>query len=217
MESRKYKLKADYTPEAWQEHLKKQREHNKRRKEEGKSYHKNKSDCTPEEWEQLMQRQRDCLERKKQESPEAWEERKERKNAARKKRYHEDPQYREQQLKRTREHKRRALTDREAAFKAYTTWAKNRELAFDLTREEAFPMFDRACEYCGRTPEQTGRLSGLDRVDSKKKFYRTGNVVPCCKQCNYAKLDSNVDDFHALVRMIYENHQAKQTIPAAAV
>lgn len=68
------------------------------------------------------------------------------------------------------------------------------------------------CAYCSRPPqnrfhritivgnrrlkdeEPTFLYSGIDRVDSAKG-YVPGNVVPCCKFCNYAKMNRTLDEF----------------------
>jgi len=47
-------------------------------------------------------------------------------------------------------------------------------------------------------------VNGLDRVDSLKS-YTLDNVVPCCTQCNLAKLDYSLDEFKKWVSACY-NH-----------
>lgn len=80
------------------------------------------------------------------------------------------------------------------------------------------------CFYCGRPPSNCAtaysgndeitkeRLdssyfiyNGLDRIDSDGK-HTTDNVVPCCADCNYAKLDRSQDDFFSWIKMVHNNH-----------
>jgi hypothetical protein len=78
---------------------------------------------------------------------------------------------------------------------------------FDLTDEEFFVLTKQNCYYCGTKPSAiiynsngNGRsatpyiYNGVDRVDSSKG-YTPDNVVPCCKQCNRAKMDMDVKEF----------------------
>lgn len=68
------------------------------------------------------------------------------------------------------------------------------------------------CVYCSKSPENkfhrttwigkrrvksvepTFLYSGIDRVDPSKG-YIPGNVVPCCKFCNYAKMNRTLKEF----------------------
>ena len=47
--------------------------------------------------------------------------------------------------------------------------------------------------------------NGIDRVDNALG-YTTGNVVPCCKQCNHAKSDMPYADFMAWIARLTEYH-----------
>jgi len=46
--------------------------------------------------------------------------------------------------------------------------------------------------------------SGIDRLDSSKG-YEPGNVVPCCKQCNWAKNDIAYDKFLEWIERVHFN------------
>jgi len=48
-------------------------------------------------------------------------------------------------------------------------------------------------------------INGLDRVDSSKGYIKD-NVVTCCENCNRAKLDLTQQEFFAMIKSIYENH-----------
>ncbi len=90
--------------------------------------------------------------------------------------------------------------------------AKKRKKAWALTIVEFISIIYQNCHYCGVNPSTTvnpttGRgleasraqecfitYNGIDRVDSSKG-YEIGNVVPCCEQCNRAKLDYTASKF----------------------
>lgn len=84
------------------------------------------------------------------------------------------------------------------------------------------------CHYCGTEPSHVikdymhdsktkGRnkkvsdtvvlYNGLDRIDSDIG-YKSGNVVPCCRACNVAKLAMSQEDFKEHIKKIY-HHWAK--------
>lgn len=98
----------------------------------------------------------------------------------------------------------------------------------DLTFEQFIELSQQNCFYCGVAPSNiTNRLdskcrndrrkrenqfagekgtfiyNGLDRVDPNK-CHDLSNVVPCCKDCNRAKLAMTIDDFESWVKRIYE-------------
>lgn len=83
---------------------------------------------------------------------------------------------------------------------------------FSLTKEDAYKMFSANCHYCNLPPsnvylnKRSGlpetKYSGIDRVDSSKG-YTVENTVPCCKQCNYAKLTMTEQEFYDWVKRVY--------------
>ena len=62
--------------------------------------------------------------------------------------------------------------------------AKKRELYCDLPFVEYCELVKQLCFYCEGSLPVTG--TGLDRIDSDLG-YVSGNVRPCCRQCNVAK------------------------------
>jgi len=87
-------------------------------------------------------------------------------------------------------------------FSTYQTGAKKKGREFTLTVDEFQELILQPCYYCGVEPSNvhvTSRgvesyYSGIDRVDSRGG-YTSDNVVPCCKECNYAKSDKLLIDF----------------------
>lgn len=83
---------------------------------------------------------------------------------------------------------------------------------FSLTKEDAYQLFSKNCYYCNLPPsnvylnKRSGlpevKYSGIDRLDSSKG-YTVENTVPCCKQCNYAKLTMTEQEFYAWINRVY--------------
>jgi len=93
----------------------------------------------------------------------------------------------------------------------YKQGARKRALEWRLTDDEARHMFHQPCHYCGLPPqgtfslgypESTIRYNGIDRVDNTEG-YVPGNVVACCKYCQYMKRDLTLDFFLQQVEKIY--------------
>lgn len=106
-----------------------------------------------------------------------------------------------------------------AVFTRYKTGAKTRNLEFSLTFEQYKEIAIQNCFYCGIAPIKynvydtgggtavksartthesygvaTIHINGIDRKDNDKG-YVVGNVVPCCRVCNRAKLDNSYQEF----------------------
>jgi hypothetical protein len=90
-------------------------------------------------------------------------------------------------------------------FARYMWGARNKEIIFLLTFNEFIEMIKTNCAYCGveprpfnawtahkhrKTPEEFEtywiKANGVDRIKNEDG-YKNGNVLPCCKECNYAK------------------------------
>lgn len=90
------------------------------------------------------------------------------------------------------------LPDGEAAFNllyaSYRCAAYNRDLDFFIEKPEFKELTQKNCFYCGKHPSVTYKSSlsggylynGIDRRDNFKGYVE-GNVVPCCKYCNWMK------------------------------
>lgn len=63
---------------------------------------------------------------------------------------------------------------------------KTPEEAWNLTKEMYVVLISNPCYYCECPIGEVG--VGLDRLDNSKG-YISGNVVPCCKECNTARND----------------------------
>ena len=112
--------------------------------------------------------------------------------------------------------KPRGIAHRNQLFSNYRLGAIRRELDWDLSLELFSKLISQNCYYCGTSPTPpssinlkkfpTGPISfnGLDRVDNRQG-YTVGNIVACCKDCNYAKGTRSISQFKKWVQRIYSN------------
>lgn len=88
--------------------------------------------------------------------------------------------------------------------------AKTRGLSFDLTFDEFKTLRKNPCHYCGGAlPETTG---GLDRIDNSIG-YEHGNVLPCCKDCNFHRGNKwTVAEAEIAIRAVVEYRRRRQLV-----
>lgn len=92
--------------------------------------------------------------------------------------------------------------NRRDILRSYKSGAKDRNRTWNISDDEATFLFESDCHYCGMAPSNRahsqGRVpyyyNGIDRIDNKIG-YESGNVIPCCRRCNFAKGTSNYADF----------------------
>lgn len=70
--------------------------------------------------------------------------------------------------------------------------AKKKGLPFDITKEDYAELISQGCFYCSGKLSQSGY--GLDR-QTNSLGYTKKNCVPCCKTCNVAKNEMDVQGF----------------------
>lgn len=106
------------------------------------------------------------------------------------------------------------------AVRYWINYSKNRKRSgnyrdFTLAFEVVKALIFMPCHYCGALPtprpepcfyERRYKLPlapshGLDRINPIMG-YVPGNVVPCCSQCNTAKLDMSYDEFKGFIRRV---------------
>jgi hypothetical protein len=98
-------------------------------------------------------------------------------------------------------------------FGAYRLKDKNKKYFNDLTLEHLRSEIIKGCIYCGDTEHV-----GLDRLDNKKG-HEKANVVPCCYDCNCARMDNfSYEEMLVIGRTIreikrirYENRKINST------
>ena len=100
----------------------------------------------------------------------------------------------------------------------YRHEADKRGLIFELTKEQFAEMTKKDCFYCSRKPGQVIQAkrcngsytyNGIDRLNSSKD-YTTDNCVPCCKRCNFMKMEMTVEEFVTACRSIVNHFDQKQ-------
>lgn len=106
-------------------------------------------------------------------------------------------------------------------YRKYRETAQSKGRAFDLTLEQFRAMTDAPCYYCGRVKtklmKRTNSLgnayeracNGLDRFDNDKG-YTMENSVPCCEDCNRAKLRMTAQQYIDLCHLVAVRHDATQ-------
>lgn len=107
-------------------------------------------------------------------------------------------------------------------FNSYRTKCTKKRVTFDITFDEFLKITSLNCHYCGCLPEQeysgtfkyglragkkkvngTYRYNGIDRIEPKLG-YINGNMRPCCRYCNSAKLTRTEEEFYAWLERAYE-------------
>ena len=127
-------------------------------------------------------------------------------------------------------------TDRQKAMLSliYHSLKKRHIKKFDDENYISFGVFKKIslsnCFYCNSEPMNSQRdirygarkksrgivlvtdfvlkYNGVDRIDSTKGYTRN-NVLPCCKNCNSAKMTLSINDFKELIINIYKNWASK--------
>ncbi len=111
-----------------------------------------------------------------------------------------------------------AVAKRAIAYK-YRRSALQRGQEMDLDDDVLADLLQQPCHYCGAGPSNLLRGSGnkpfpyngLDRVDNGIG-YLLDNVVPCCRQCNFAKGSMSYSDFLAWIDRLVA-HNASTRLP----
>ena len=94
--------------------------------------------------------------------------------------------------------------------------ARQRDLHFELTKEEHLYLIGQTCFYCGSPPvmpvtKQAKKIGipflhhGIDRKDSTIGYIKT-NCVSCCSKCNYMKHTLNIAEFISHCHLIAKTH-----------
>lgn len=98
------------------------------------------------------------------------------------------------------------VTFKNAVVRSLKRAAKKRGYKWELTDTEVLILMSKNCFYCNTSPQNRkfeksykGHLkpfiyNGIDRIDNTKG-YLFDNVVPCCKKCNIAKGEMNLNEW----------------------
>jgi len=78
------------------------------------------------------------------------------------------------------------------SYKNYIRSADDKNLNFELTKEQFIELCRKECFYCGDIQEKG--FNGIDRIDCKGDYIKD-NIVPCCEICNWMKGSLNQEVF----------------------
>lgn len=105
-------------------------------------------------------------------------------------------------------------------YKSYLIKAEQRNLVFEISKDYFYTMTKQNCFYCGKEPHQVIKsksnngdyiYNGIDRLYSDKG-YTKGNCVPCCGQCNVAKMAIPHDEFLIWIDRVYKHLHRKECL-----
>ena len=83
--------------------------------------------------------------------------------------------------------------------------ARLRNYEWSLEEQDTSGLLLSDCYYCGKPSVEGLKMHGLDRIDNSKG-YHIDNVVPCCEQCNRAKLSDTKEDFIEMCKRVADKH-----------
>lgn len=98
-------------------------------------------------------------------------------------------------------------------YNDYKTRSIKKNIIFSLSKEKFFEIITDNCFYCGAEPLTIIKskynngdfaCNGIDRINNNEG-YTDKNVVTCCKICNQAKSNMNINDFYIWVDKIYKH------------
>lgn len=96
-------------------------------------------------------------------------------------------------------------------YRTYKKHARERNLAFLLTKEEFKVLTKQNCFYCDKLPNQICKdessygeyvYNGVDRLQQEMGYFLE-NCVSCCWICNRMKGKMNKSEFHEHIKNIY--------------
>ena len=117
---------------------------------------------------------------------------------------------------------RRRTSARRRVLHDYKENAKRRDLIWEISEEDFFSLIQSACHYCGKQPSNYCApqyadpyvYNGVDRKNDALG-YVSGNVVTCCRPCNWAKGKMSYEDFWAYIRQMVCHHVEKATFDSS--
>lgn len=87
---------------------------------------------------------------------------------------------------------------------AYRTFDKERGYENDIIQKDILLAKDDLCTYCGSA------ATGFDRLDNKKGHTKR-NCVPCCTECNVARMDNfTTEEMHLIGNTIRDIKCARE-------
>jgi hypothetical protein len=105
----------------------------------------------------------------------------------------------------------KSLSSKNNLYYNYKKSAMLRHLSFSLSFEEFIFLTQQDCFFCGDKPSNYSKTTtsnggffynGIDRPDNNVG-YESGNALPCCRQCNRAKLKRSKEEFILWIKESY--------------
>jgi hypothetical protein len=108
-----------------------------------------------------------------------------------------------------------------AVYGRYKSSARQRNIKWDLSKEDFFSIVSLPCNYCDNTNTsffsgvksspwvKSFRFTGIDRIDNNIG-YVLNNIQACCKWCNYAKSDRDEKDFEKWILIVAKKIQNRK-------
>ncbi len=100
-------------------------------------------------------------------------------------------------------------------YMAYVNGADRRNIESDISFEDFYLITQKNCFYCGLPPSGIVKdsrkeflYSGIDRIDSSKGYVK-GNILPCCKPCNFMKNKTSQEEFIRQVHKVSDHMRNK--------
>jgi hypothetical protein len=103
----------------------------------------------------------------------------------------------------------------------YKKSAKIRNLPFEIEKEYFKKITKESCFYCGIEPSQVSNdkkcfgnyiYNGIDRRNNQIG-YLEDNCVPCCKNCNRAKMEMSEQEFRSWIERVHTHSHRNDSIP----
>lgn len=102
------------------------------------------------------------------------------------------------------------LSWEERLYKERKRQALIRKKVWNITLEFFKDIIKKPCYYCGSLAytlfEKKYSYMGVDRKNDNIG-YEESNCVPCCKICNFAKRDMNIEQFVNWIKKVYKYNQ----------
>lgn len=109
-------------------------------------------------------------------------------------------------------------SSRNELWTRYRYGARQRNIEWDLSKDDFFVLISQTCQYCGIEPSSSSHFgrrygpcvyNGIDRIDNNFG-YVSGNVVAACRICNQAKHTLTLDEFETWIDRLIEHRTPKE-------
>jgi hypothetical protein len=88
------------------------------------------------------------------------------------------------------------------SYSDYKYRANEKNLKFELLKEEFNDIIEKECYLCGKKTTDT-HINGIDRFNNKLGYVKN-NCMPCCTMCNYMKKNYDYVDFLVKCYLVYQ-------------